>query len=124
VSYGTLNGCVRAVRAAVGVAAAASLAGCASSVYEGKYDWRDGWRAAEVVRVQTAAEMERPRFYECVRKASPEQLANTRFAVVKYRAMSRTRWRAVPLPPGSRVAAGDRVYVDVGNCGATVADRN
>lgn len=74
---------MKAVRAPFYLAGALLLTGCASTVYEGKYDWSEGWRKAEVVAVKTAAEMERPRFYTCVRTATPEQLASTRFAVVK-----------------------------------------
>lgn len=93
-----------------------ALAGCASSLYEGKYEWSEGWRKGEVIKVQTAAEMERPRFYECVRNASPQQLATGTFAVVKYKRMSRTQRRAVPLQPGEKVRVGDAVYVKVDDC--------
>lgn len=40
--------------------ASVALASCANT-NEGKYAWSEGWRKAEVVAVQTAAEMERPR---------------------------------------------------------------
>lgn len=99
-----------------------ALAGCAT-VYEGRYDWKEGWRKAEVVDVALASEMERPRFYECVRGAQPHQLASTRFAVVKYIEMSRTRRRAVPLQPGSTVREGDAVYVRVTDCATQPAPR-
>ena len=101
----------------------AVLTGCAATVYEGKYDWNEGWRKAEVVAVQTAAEMERPRFFTCVRQASPEQLATTRFAVVKYREMSRTQRRAIPLQPGDSAAIGESVYIKVGDCQAALVHR-
>lgn len=100
-----------------------ALAGCASVVYEGKYDWSEGWRSAEVVAVQRAAEMERPRFHKCVREASPEQLATTRFAVVKYRHMSRTQRRAVPLGAADKVAPGDPVYFKEGTCNTPLVHR-
>lgn len=104
--------------------AGAFLAGCASPVYEGKYDWHEGWREAEVVAVQTAAEMERPRFFTCVRQATPGQLATTRFAVVKYRQMSRTQRRAVPLQPGDTAAVGESVYVKAGDCQAPLVHQS
>ena len=111
------------VIAASALIAATLLSGCASTVYEGKYDWSEGWRAAEVVEVATAAEMERPRFHKCVREASPEQLANTRFAVVKYRQMSRTQRRAVPLGTADKVAPGDPVYFKEGTCNTPLVHR-
>ena len=92
------------------------LAGCASAPYEGKYVWSEGWREGEVVAVQAAGEMARPRFYTCVRRASAEQVASTKFAVVKYRQMSRTRRLAVPLRPNDTVAPGQPVYVKVDDC--------
>lgn len=98
------------------------LSGCASVASDsGNYPWSEGWREAQVFAVQTAAEMDRPRFYTCVREASPEQLATTRFAVVKYRQMSRSQRRAVPLRADERVAVGDAVYVKLGDCNTPLA---
>jgi hypothetical protein len=117
---------MKAVRTTLQLAGAISLSvlgGCASVVYEGKYDWSEGWRSAEVVAVQTAAEMERPRFHKCVRTATPEQLASTRFAVVKYRHMSRTQRRAVPLEAADKVAPGDPVYFKEGDCNTPLVHR-
>lgn len=99
------------------------LAGCASTPYEGKYAWSEGWRKAEVVAVQTAEEMEWPRFYTCVRKASPEQRASALFAVVKYKETSRMRRHAVLLRPGEKVAAGDAVYVKADDCTTPLVHR-
>ena len=106
------------------LAGALLLTGCASTVYEGKYDWSQGWRKAEVVAVQTAAEMERPRFFTCVRQASAEQLATTRFAVVKYRQMSRTQRQAVSLQPGESTAVGESVYIKAGDCRTPLVHRD
>jgi hypothetical protein len=110
-------------RLAAGALCILALAGCASSPYEGKYAWSEGWRKAEVVSVQTAAEMERPRFYSCVRTASPGQLATARFAVVKYREIPRTQQYAVLLQPDVKVAVGDAVYVKAGDCKTPLVQR-
>ena len=99
-----------------------ALSGCASvGSDKGEYAWSEGWREAQVIAVQTAAEMDRPRFYTCVREATPEQLATTRFAIVKYRQMSRSQRRAVPLRANERVAVGDAVYVKLGDCSTPLA---
>jgi hypothetical protein len=111
------------VIAASALIAGTLLSGCASTVYEGKYDWADGWRAAEVVEVTTAAEMERPRFYECVRKATLQQAESGKFVVVKYRQMSRSQRRAIPLQPSQSFAPGDTVYVKAGDCGTPLVTR-
>jgi hypothetical protein len=100
-----------------------AVTGCASAPYEGKYAWADGWRRGEVVFVQTAAEMKRPRFYTCVRDASAEQLTTTKFAVVEYREMSRTHRYAIPLRFGDKAAVGELVYVKVDECGAPLIHR-
>lgn len=109
---------MKTIRVPFYLAGALLLTGCASTVYEGKYDWSEGWRKAEVMAVQTAPEMERPRFFTCVRQANPEQLATTRFAVVKYRQLSRNQRQAVPLQPGESAAVGESVYVKAGDCQA------
>jgi hypothetical protein len=93
----------------------ATLSACATGA-GGEYAWQEGWREAEVVSVLAASAMKRPRFYDCVRAASPEQLSSARFAIVNYKEMSRTHRRAVPLAPGSDVSTGDLVYVRVGDC--------
>lgn len=93
-----------------------ALAGCASTSYESRFAWSDGWRKAEVVKVTTAAQMERPGFYTCVRRATPEQLAAGRFAVVEYRQALRAHVYAVPMGPGNKVSVGDAVYVKLGQC--------
>lgn len=99
-----------------------ALSGCASVGSDnGKYAWSEGWREAQVIAVQTAAEMDRPRFYNCVREATPEQLTTTRFAIVKYRQMARSQRRAVPLRADERVAVGDAVYVKLGDCTTPLA---
>lgn len=67
--------------------------------------------------------MDRPRFYTCVRNATPEQLATTKFAVVKYRQMSRTQWRAVPLQSGETVAVGESVYIKANDCTTPLVHR-
>jgi hypothetical protein len=42
---------------AVALQGGLAATGCASSVYEGKYSWDDGWRKAKVVRVSQASEL-------------------------------------------------------------------
>ena len=114
-----MRGIVKAsaqVRLLAGGAALVALAGCASPPYQGKYAWSEGWRKAEVVAVQTVADMERPRFYTCVRSMSAEQLATTKFALVKYQEMSRTQRHAVPLSIGDALAPGDGVYIQANDC--------
>lgn len=117
---------LRTARVFTAVLAGVAVAGCASTVYEGKYDWAEGWRKAKVVKVQTPAEMLRPGFYTCVRNLSSEQRTTQRFALVEYRRVSRTFRHAALVRQGDQVAEGDTVYVDVDDCArplATAADK-
>jgi hypothetical protein len=52
-----------AARVHTRVLAALALGGCASTMYEGKYQWGEGWRIAHVLKVQRAADMQRPGFF-------------------------------------------------------------
>jgi hypothetical protein len=107
----------------VGLAAACLLLPACATVYEGKYAWSDGWRAAEVVQVTTPAQMQRPHFHECVRKAAPGTAGTSKFAVVEYRQMSRTKRRAVPLQAGQSFVPGDPVYVQADDCETPLVPR-
>lgn len=108
-------------------AAVLLLAGCETfqegSLYEGRYDWRQGWRKGEVVAFDTAAGLDRPGSPECVRRDPREQLATTMFAIVAYRDLAETHRRAVPLEPGSAMARGDPVYLNIVDCRTAPASR-
>lgn len=95
------------------------VSGCAT-VYEDRLEWSKGWRDGEVAQVGFAGEFQRPSFYECVRKASPEQLASQRFALVEYREMGRRKRRAVPLDPSRIPVPGEKVYVNIADCSASL----
>lgn len=94
-------------------AAALVFAGCASAVYEDRYAWEDGWRQGEVIEVASVPDIERPMFYECVRKAGE---GRGRFALVRYLQMGKAKTTAVPLSADQRVTAGKEVYVKLGDC--------
>lgn len=91
------------------------LAGC-TTVYEGKYDFNDGWREAEVMEIAGASEIKKPQFSDCRESAMPEQLAAGRFAVLAYKRMGRKRVHVVPLKPGETFRPGDLVYTNVTGC--------
>lgn len=54
---------MKAIRAPFYVAGALLLTACASTVYEGKHGWSEGWRKAEVVAVQTGRRVRKS--YRC-----------------------------------------------------------
>ena len=111
-------------RRAAAVAAACGLAGCATGAYEGKYDFSDGWRKAEVMEVKPLSQLERPDFFSCVRHASSEQRASGQFVVMKYLRMGKSVQHAQPLQPGQRWSAGDHVYVNLSDCKGEIVARS
>ena len=98
------------------------LAGC-SAVYEGKYDFNDGWREAEVMEIAGASEIKKLQFSDCRDSATPEQLATGRFAVLAYKRMGRTRAHVVPLKPSETFRPGDLVYTNVTSCDTPLVPR-
>jgi hypothetical protein len=102
-------------------AATALVAGC-STVYENKYEFRDGWRKGEVVRITVGEAIQRPVFWNCTRKTTAEQRSGRQYAVVAYRQVPyRPRQHLVPLPSGVLLHPGQRVYVNVGTCENAIA---
>lgn len=96
---------------------ALSATGCAS-VYEGKYDWKEGWREGKVMEIGSASELGKPQFSDCRDKVSAQQLTSGKFASVSYSHMTRKRRRVAPLQPGDAFRPGDDVYVNVASCAA------
>ena len=92
-----------------------ALAGCAT-VYEGKYDFSDGWREAKAIRIERDTEIAKLQFSDCRDTASLQQLASDKFIVLSYKHLNRPRIRVVPLGPSSGVRVEDLVYVNVTDC--------
>lgn len=106
------------------LAAAWVVSGCAATAYEGKYDFSDGWRKAEVIEVSPASDLERPDFFTCVRQADPQQRSGGQFVVMKYLRMGKAVQHAQPLQPGQRWSPGDRVYVNLSDCKGEIVARS
>lgn len=95
------------------------VAGC-TTLYEGRYDYRDGWRAARVVQVGTSTQIQRPDFFRCIRSATPEQRERQLFAVVSFRGYEKSVKRAVQVAPSVHLEVGDAVYVNPSSCDGPV----
>ncbi len=106
---------------AVGISAL-MLVGCAT-VYEGKYNFSDGWREAQVVQIANASEIEKPQFSDCRKNLLPQQLSVDKFIVLSYKHMSHRRKRVIPFGPSEGVRPGDLVYMNVGSCDIPLAPR-
>lgn len=100
-----------------------TLTGC-TTIYEGKYDFSDGWREAQVIQIGPAAEIATPQFSDCRKTALPQQLAMGKFVVLSYRHLSRPRKRVVPLRPGDSFHLQEFVYMNVTNCDEPLIPRS
>jgi hypothetical protein len=97
------------------------LAGC-STLYENKYDFRDGWRKGEVARITPGEAILRPGYWQCTRRTTVEQRSGRQYAVVAYRQVPyRPRQHLVPVPPGLELQEGQPVYVKLDACEAAIA---
>jgi hypothetical protein len=127
IANGTACAVLPAMRIIKTIAAAlvlsVAVAGCVT-VYEGKYDLKDGWRQAEVLKVGAASDIIRGQSSDCRLEATPQQLSSGRFALLSYVLFARNWHRVVPLRPGQVLAAGDPVYLNVRSCNAAVEPRS
>lgn len=115
---------LKAPRLALAALVASALAGCAT-LYEGKYDFSEGWREAEVLEVVPLSGISRPNFYTCSREASATQKqADTQYVILKYRRMSRSARHAQPLQTGQQWTPGEKVYVKVSDCTGQIVRRS
>ena len=91
------------------------LGGCAR-VYEGKYDWDQGWRLGHVIRVGPGAALGATSMHDCRQNVSPAD-APTVYADVAYQSEGRwLRHRVVPVPQGMALKEGQAVYINVPSC--------
>jgi hypothetical protein len=96
------------------------LAGCAL-VYEGKYDWDEGWRIGRVIASGAGTTVPPTSADDCRKAASPADVARTEYAEVAYQSEGRwLRHRIVPVPQGVALTRGQTVYVNVNSCGNLV----
>jgi len=92
------------------------LAGCAV-LYEGKYDWDQGWRVGRVIRVGPGESGIQKLRDDCRNDAQPADVARAVYAEVAYHNEGRwLRHRVVPVPEKVAIHEGDKVYVNVGTC--------
>ena len=97
-----------------------ALAGCAL-VYEGKYDWDQGWRIGRVINAGAGMTVPATSAEDCRKQLSPADVARTEYAEVAYQSEGRwLRHRVVPVPEGVARKQGETVYLNVYSCGSLV----
>lgn len=97
-------------------AGAALLAGCASAVYDGQYEWKEGWREARVERTGSADELGGRASRDCRYRLPPDEVKSGRFAVLGFEYMARHRHRVVPLASGDEPVRGEPVLTNLRRC--------
>ncbi len=100
-----------------------ALSGC-TTVYEGKYDFSEGWREAKVIQIVRASEIAKPQFSDCRVSESLQHLASDKIVVLSYKHLSRSRKRVVPFGPSDGVHVDDLVYMNVTDCGSPLVPRS
>lgn len=88
------------------------MATACSTLYEGKYDYSDGWRLARVEQVSSL----RGSLSCLIQDDHPDRVTPTvdnNFALVTYRVLKGKRNRIVKIPALSSVQAGDSLYINI-----------
>ncbi len=91
--------------------------------YEGRYDFYEGWRKAEVMRIERFEKLAPYEVPRCRSGPLPQAIDGSTWAVVRYRAVSRSRHVAVPLKKAGDYTLGERVYVNVSECARDIRKR-
>lgn len=98
-----------------------AVAGCAAPVYENRLAWKEGWRVGVVVQVD-ADELLRSSYEgQCLFAAKRPSIES--LAVVRWKDISRVRWRVAPVPNQTSIQVGSAVYVNVYSCESLVETR-
>lgn len=97
-----------------------SVSGC-TTIYEGGYDFSQGWRRAQVVEITPGSSIRNPDFWKCLRNTSAAERQAQSYVVLSYREFGRKRQHLVPLPRDIALRADERVYLNVGECQGAIA---
>lgn len=100
------------------VVAASGMAGCATVPSGVAPGWRTGW-VNHIVEEKDL--VKNTKGSECVVGLSPEQIARSRFAVVRYNQGRKSRPRTVLMPDSSDLRVGDKVRINIIDCSAPIS---
>ncbi len=96
---------------------AAGLAGCSPILYEGRYDYKDGWRKGAVVELGTAESIPHVPRVDC--RNETNLLLRVQYAYVKSRHTTDfLNSRVVPVPDDIQLSLRDQVLVNMQKCSA------
>lgn len=93
----------------------AMLAGCAT-IYEGEYDYDEGWRLATVIELGSNITRFKDTSLDCrTLKFGPHSRA-MRYAYVRYLRSFAPRMAVVPIPDHAEVEVKQRIYINLNDC--------
>lgn len=101
---------------------AIAVSGC-TTPYEGRYDFYEGWRKAEVTRLDVFEKLAPHQIPRCESALPSQATAGSSWALVRYRAGRRSREVGVPLAPADDYKVGELVYVNVSACSRAIKRR-
>ncbi len=99
--------------------AAVLISGCAATVYDGRYAWRDGWRAGVVNAVGEDDAMR----HRYAQRCGAEAKQASRFARIRFVEMGKARMQTIAVPKDSALQTGDPVYVKIFDCAGQAIPR-
>lgn len=109
-------------RALICTAILVIASGC-TTPYEGRYDFYEGWRKAEVKRIEPFEKLAPYQIPRCKTARSSQATEGSTWAVVRYRAGRRSREVAVQVTPSEAYKVRELVYVNVSECGRQIQRR-
>lgn len=106
---------MRAIWKFLVVSATITAAAC-STVYDGKYDFNEGWRVGTVESLNVDTITDRI-LVDCRKKVSASDLANAKFVYVRHVVLGSNRRKIVALADQDMpLQVGDRVYLKMNDC--------
>ncbi|SCU74912.1 hypothetical protein CNECB9_2110012 [Cupriavidus necator] len=104
-----------APRLIIAAIAGLSMIGCAI-IYEGMYDYSEGWRKAKIAEIGFGREIAMRSSRDCRKEMPTEAVQLGGFAVVQFEGEAGHQFRIAPLPKQSTLQLGDLVYVNIVDC--------
>lgn len=98
----------------LGLAFMMALTGCATPIYDGRLSWKQGWREGTVESISLDAKLIADFASQCA--FDSYTLTNESLAVVRWKELSRRRWRIAKVPKDLPIQVTSAVYVNISDC--------
>lgn len=93
----------------------AMLVGCAT-VYDGKYDYDEGWRLATVVELGNDSTRFNDASLDCRTLKFETRSRAEQYAYVRYMRSFAPRMAIVPVPDHTKVGVKQRIFINLNDC--------